>query len=251
MPEALSAALAHEELALLAGVVFVAGLVRGFAGFGTALIYLPVAGALLSPVWAILTVVIFDLFGPALILRRALRDAQPGDLMRLVLGCVVGLPVGLALLFALSPDFFRLTVSMLSVGMVVALILGVRYRGRLSPGLLVGTGTASGFLGGVAGIPGPPVILLYMASPLSAATVRGTITAFLFFYDLMILGLLLGAGRMTAEPVWIGLILAVPNALGNLTGAAIFRPGHDRVYRAVAYAIITASALTGLSALNG
>lgn len=255
MPETLAAALAsalsHEGLALLAVTVFVAGLVRGFAGFGTALVYLPIAATVLEPVWAIITVVIFDLVGPALILPRALRDGHPRDLLRLLLGCAVGLPIGLALLFVLAPDVFRYGVSAVSLAMLVALVFGLRYRGVLTRPLVFGTGAASGFLGGVAGIPGPPVILLYMASPHPAKVIRGNTTSYLFFYDVLILGIFLVAGRLQWEPVILGAVLAVPNALGNLAGAAIFHPDHERAYRAVAYVIIAAAALTGLPLWNG
>jgi len=251
MPEALAGALSHEGLALLAVTVFVAGLVRGFAGFGTALVYLPIAATVLSPVWAIITVVIFDLVGPGLILRRALRDGHPRDLMRLLAGCVVGLPIGLALLFAIAPEMFRYGVSAVSLLMLGALVLGLRYRGVLSKPMIYGTGAISGVLGGVAGIPGPPVILLYMASPHAAKVIRGNTTSYLFFYDVLILGLFLITGKMQLEPVILGAVLAVPNALGNLAGAAIFRPGYERAYRAVAYMIIAASAIVGLPFWNG
>lgn len=255
MPETLAAALAlalsHEGLALLVGTVFVAGLVRGFAGFGTALIYLPVAATVLEPVWAIITVVIFDLVGPALILPRALRDGHPRDLMRLLLGCAVGLPAGMALLFVIAPDVFRYGVSIVSLMMLGALIFGLRYRGVLTRPLVYGTGAASGFLGGVAGIPGPPVILLYMASPHAAPVIRGNVTSYLFFYDVLILGMFFLLGRMQLEPMILGVVLAVPNALGNLAGAAIFRPGKERAYRGAAYVIIAVSALSGLPLFEG
>ncbi|MGV6812526.1 MAG: sulfite exporter TauE/SafE family protein [Brevirhabdus sp.] len=251
MPEPLAAALAHDGLALLAVTVFVAGLVRGFAGFGTALVYLPVAASVLEPVWAIITVVIFDLVGPALILPRALRDGHPRDLMRLLAGCAIGLPIGLALLFVMAPDLFRYAVSIVSLLMLAALLLGLRYKGVLSKRMIYGTGFGAGVLGGVAGVPGPPVILLYMASPHPARVVRGNTTSFLFFYDVMILAFFLAAGRMQLEPVILGAVLAVPNALGNLAGAAIFRPGHERSYRAAAYFIIAVSAISGLPLLDG
>ena len=64
MPEALAAALATPGLPWLAAAVFVAGMVRGFAGFGTAMVYLPVAGQILSPFEALTTLVVMDMIGP-------------------------------------------------------------------------------------------------------------------------------------------------------------------------------------------
>lgn len=53
MNEAVQAALATDGLIWLTIGVIVAGLVRGFSGFGTAMICMPVAGAVLSPVGAL------------------------------------------------------------------------------------------------------------------------------------------------------------------------------------------------------
>jgi hypothetical protein len=47
-------------------------------------------------------------------------------------------------------------------------------------------------------------------------------------------------------PVILGLILALPVMLANMAGAAIFRPERERIYRAAAYVIIAAAAISGL-----
>jgi uncharacterized membrane protein YfcA len=112
--------------------------------------------------------------------------------------------------------------------------------------MVMGTGGAAGFLGGVAGLPGPPVILLYMASPNPVQVVRASIMAYLFFYDIVLMSVLAVQGDLMPVPAVLGLSMALPNLLGNLLGAAIFRPELDRIYRAVAYSIIAISALSGL-----
>lgn len=43
-----------------------------------------------------------------------------------------------------------------------------------------------------------------------------------------------------------GLGLAVPYLLANLAGTAMFNPNQEATYRKVAYAVIAASALSGL-----
>ena len=50
MPEILSEALALPGLWLLILGALVAGIVRGFSGFGTAMIYLPIAAQVMPPI---------------------------------------------------------------------------------------------------------------------------------------------------------------------------------------------------------
>ena len=239
-------ALAIPAVAWVFMAAFLAGVVRGFAGFGTAMIFLPIASQVLEPVWAVTVLIVMDVIGPLPAIPRALRDGHPKDLMRLVLGTVVALPLGLAVLFAADPGIFKLAVSVVSLVLLVILISGIRYRGPMHPPLIYGTGLLAGFLGGSVAIPGPPVILLYMASTHPAQVIRANNTAFLFCYDvLMLIGFLI-LGRMGGVPMVLGLIAALPYLAGNLAGGWIFRPGYERVYRWVAYAIILGSALSGL-----
>lgn len=246
MPDALDAALSHPGLGWLLGAALIAGLVRGFSGFGTALIYMPVAAQVLDPVWAIVTVLVLDLAGPLPNLPVAARSANWRDLSWLWLGTLLLLPVGLMVLIRVDPSVFRIAVGVVALVTVASLALGLRYRGSPGPGPVIGTGGLAGFLGGVSGIPGPPVILLYMAGAHPAAVIRASTMIYLFGYDLL-LGAMLGIkGILSAVPVAIGVLLAVPNVAGTAIGAALFRPGRERVYRGVAYAIIAASALSAL-----
>lgn len=234
------------ELLFLAAAAFVAALVRGFSGFGSGLIYLPLAAQVLSPFQAITTMVIFDLLGPLPIMRRAIRDCETPDLLRLITGLVIALPIGLFTLTLVAPEVFRYTVSLIALFVVGCLVFGLRYRGQLTPPLVYGTGGLSGFLQGVAGIPGPPVILLYMASSLPTQVIRANMFMFLFLTDVVLLPALALFGRLDASAVVLGLLLIIPNLAGSLTGSWLFRPAYEHTYRGVAYAIITAAAVSGL-----
>ena len=41
-----------------------AGLVRGFSGFGTAMVFIPIAGQVLSPIATLTVLFVMDLIGP-------------------------------------------------------------------------------------------------------------------------------------------------------------------------------------------
>ena len=238
------------EAALLASAAFVAGLVRGFSGFGTALVYLPLAGQVLSPFAALTSMVVFDLLGPLPNLRRALRDGEPADILRLLAGLAVALPLGLWLLTRSDPTLFRYAVSLGALALVACLVSGLRYRGRLTPPLVYGTGGLAGLLQGIAGLPGPPVILFYMASTRPAAAVRANTLLCLLVTNLAMLAGLASFGRLEGGAVALGAALILPNLAGNVLGARLFRPERETLYRRVAYAVIAASAVSGLPLLD-
>ena len=233
-------------LAVLFFAAFLGGIVRGFSGFGTALIFLPIATPYLGPFGALIGLTIMDIFGPLPNLRQAWREVDRGDLTRLVVGCTLILPVGLWVLTQVNADVFRYAVSLLALAMLAILILGLRYHGAVSRAMVAGIGGAAGFLGGVAGLPGPAVILFYMSRPLPVAVIRATILLFLFAFDFLLLGYMTGMGRITWAAVLLGFVLAIPNLIGNWLGGRLFRPEYEHLYRAAAYVAIAAAALSGL-----
>ncbi len=246
MPETLAAALDTPGLWWIAAAALIAGMVRGFSGFGTAMIYLPVAAQFVPPVWAIVTLTIMDVFGPLPNVPRAWRAAHRRDLLRLAIGAAAILPLGLMLLAVIRPETYRFAVSGLSLFLLLCLIFGLRWRGNLRPPLVYGIGGLSGFSGGLAGLPGPPVILTYMASPHPPEVIQANTLLHLFVFEFLILGMIALRGELGWTPVLIGVMMIVPNMAGNVLGARIFHPGREKVYRNVAYAVIAVSAVMGL-----
>ncbi len=246
MPEAIAAALAVDGIWLLFLAALIAGVVRGFAGFGTAMIFLPMAAQVLSPFEVLTVLVIMDLTGPLIHVPRALKDGHPADVVRLGLGAAIAVPLGVWVLSLAEPEVFRWGVSIVALVLLTLLVLGVRYRGVLTKPMMFGTGLLGGFLGGSVGLPGPPVIMLYMASTLPPSAIRANNTLYLILADVLILTVLAVRGFLVASAVAIGIIAIVPYTLGNWIGAKIFRPEAEKAYRLAAYAIIAVSALHGL-----
>ena len=246
MPEAIAAALAVDGIWLLFLAALIAGVVRGFAGFGTAMIFLPMAAQVLSPFEVLTVLVIMDLTGPLIHVPRALKDGHPADVVRLGLGAAIAVPLGVRVLSLAEPEVFRWGVSIVALVLLTLLVLGVRYRGVLTKPMMFGTGLLGGFLGGSVGLPGPPVIMLYMASTLPPSAIRANNTLYLILADVLILTVLAVRGFLVASAVAIGIIAIVPYTLGNWIGAKIFRPEAEKAYRLAAYAIIAVSALHGL-----
>lgn len=240
------ASLSGAQIGWLIIAAFGAGLVRGFTGFGSGLVFMPVAAQILPPFSALLAMTLMDIVGPLPNAGSAWRQVNRGDLYRLILGCLCALPLGLWLLTQVSPEVFQISVSLTALGMLAILALGLRYRGEVGNRTVTGIGAGAGFIGGMAGLPGPPVILFYLSRPLPVPVIRATILLFLMAYDLMLMGVMAAFGRLVLPMALLGLALAVPNMLGNLIGAALFQPRYERYYRAAAYSLIAIAALSAL-----
>ncbi|MFD2738848.1 sulfite exporter TauE/SafE family protein [Sulfitobacter aestuarii] len=251
MPDALGAAFQTEGLIWLVLIVCIAGLVRGFAGFGSGMIIMPVASSVLSPVEAVIFLTATELLGPLPNLPGAIRDGRAREVGLLLLGAVFVLPLGIWFLAHVAPELFGWFISVAVLAMLALLISGWRFRGRLSRPLVIATGGIGGFMTGFAGIPGPPVILLYMASRLPIAVIRANFLLYLLAIDTVLFGVLWLNDLLNWHIFLLGLLVGVPNLIANFLGGLMFDPKAEGRFRAVAYAIIACSALLGLPLWKG
>ncbi|MFC6584847.1 TSUP family transporter [Sulfitobacter aestuariivivens] len=129
MPDIILEAFAIEGLGWLVLAVIAAGLVRGFSGFGSAMIIMPVASSVLSPVEAVIFLVATELLGPLPNLRGALREGEVRDVGLLMLGVVIALPFGLWYLSSVDPVIFGWMVSCCVIGLLVLVMMGWRFKG--------------------------------------------------------------------------------------------------------------------------
>ncbi len=251
MPDAILSALSTEGLIWLILAVFIAGLVRGFAGFGSAMIIMPVASSVLTPIEAIIFLISTEILGPLPNLSAAWRDGRPADVGLLMIGAVLALPIGLFCLSLIDPLVFGWIISISVLVLLVLIISGWRYNGVLTRKLTILTGAVGGFLTGFAGIAGPPVIMLYMASRLPAAVIRANFLLYLLAIDLILFPVLWLSGLMVWKIALLGLLVGIPNLIANMIGARLFDPAAERVFRTVAYIVVGSSAIIGLPLWKG
>jgi uncharacterized membrane protein YfcA len=152
-------ALAQPGAVWLGLAALLAGFVRGFAGFGSGLVFMPVAATVLPPAQAVVALVVMDVLGPIPNVPGALRADDVREIGRLAAGMAFGQPLGLAALIWIAPETFRWGVSLMALATVAALLAGWSWRGRRGGAATAGAGFLSGIVGGATGLPGPPVIL--------------------------------------------------------------------------------------------
>lgn len=142
-----------------------AAFVRGLAGFGMAILLVPLIGLVIPPGEA---VVVSNMLGLLIGLVGARKVWNEGDKSAGVIGSLAMLltPVGLVVLFATPPGIARVLIALVAIGAFGLVLLPTRpvhAPGRLETGL---TGAAAGLLTGFAGMPGPPVVPYYLRRPI-------------------------------------------------------------------------------------
>ena len=229
---------------LIAAVVaFVAGMVRGFAGFGAAMLMTPVFSALYGPTVGVALCLLLEIAVALPLLPRVMRMVDWRGIGLLVLAAAVAAPAGNILLTSIDPAPMRWLISAIVLGTVALLASGWRYHGKPVLAATLGAGAASGFLNGLSGMAGPPIAFYYLASQSSAAQVRANLTTYFVFVDLAALAVFAARGLIDGSTGLTGLLLAPAVILGGLAGERLFPLASDRFYRRLALALLVAVAI--------
>jgi hypothetical protein len=193
--------------ALSIAACLVAGVVRGFTGFGLALIVVTAVSVLAAPAEIVPIAVILDLFAGIRMISHVHKDVDRPGVVLMTLGAIPMIPLGVWLLSAVHEDHMRLSIGIVVLTASLAIAAGLGLKRPPGRFLKVITGCAVGLMTGAAGIPGPPVILLYLSSPLPPAMLRATAVAIFLVTDTMVLILLAIKGLLTIEVLLHCLIL--------------------------------------------
>ncbi len=246
MPEALLAALETPGLIYLILAGTAAAIVYGFAGFGSALVFTPVAIVFVDPVTAIAGFALSSLGSMISVLPGAWREADRRASLTILAAAIAFLPLGVLVLRITDPFYIRVSVSLLVAATLVLLMTGWRYEQK--PGLKswIAVGSGVGFLGGSTGLNGPLLILFQLGGQDAVARTRANTIVVLTLSGFAILPVMALQGVLTAERLWIGAILVPTYAVGGFIGRSLFDPDRAGLYRRVAYAIIGIAALVGL-----
>ena len=246
MPDALVQALATPGLEWVMIASLLAGLVYGFAGFGSALVFMPLAVIFLAPPLAIAAFSLSALASLFTVIPKAWTVADRRQTLLMVAMSLVTMPLGIALLRFTPEVTIRTAVCILTLVTLAALLAGWKVPLKGGMALRAGVGGLAGITGGSTGLNGPPVILFNLGSDQPVAVTRGNLACFLTFNSLCMMPMLWLQGLINAEAIWLGAILLAPYALGTWGGARIFRPEAAGFYKTAAYVLIGAAGIMGL-----
>lgn len=246
MPDWLPEGVSALGLVVLLITVFVAGVVYGFAGFGAALLFLPVAARVVPLEVAIASFNVSAIASLFTVVPRAWGEVdRPAMVLQVAMACLFAI-AGIWVLRTADLTVLRWAVIALIGLTLLALISGWRLRAEPTMRTRGVVGAAAGFLGGATGLLGPAVVIFQLAGKDSAARNRATTLVFLTVTSILLLPLMAAQGVVTWAVVPLGLLMLVPYGVGTWVGRLLFRPEFERLYRVAAYLFIAAAMVMGL-----
>lgn len=231
------------EWAACALVMAAASLVMGLAGFGIALVAMAFLPYFMPPATAIAVLTIYTIVFVIAIFVPVRRHLTPRGVAYLLAGTVLGTPLGVWILVAVSGSTLNRIIGAVLV-VVVLLEWAGRYPERLTGrwwGL--GAGFAAGVTGGAVGMPGPPVVVYSTMQGWSPQTIKANLQVFFFVNQAVILAGYWRAGLLTPDVWRLSVSFALPAAAGTVVGILLFKHVDHASFRRVVFAVLLVSGL--------
>ncbi len=235
----------------LCAIAFLSATARGFSGFGSALIFMPLASSVAGPRLVAALLLVIDFISAAPLVPNAWREADRKATAVIVAGALVGVPIGTYFLSRLDPITTRWIISGFVTALLVLLLSGWRYRGRDYPALSITVGCVSGFCSGLAQTGGPPIVGYQLGRPIPSKIARANILLFFGASDFFSVVSYALSGLITWDSLKLSLLIGPIYALGVAFGASLFGRASESVFRSICYALIAMSVIFGLPALDG
>ncbi len=236
-----------EEIGLAAVfVTLIAGLMRGFAGFGSAMFMAPLFAVIFGSAEMVVTVVAMELGVSLQLFPAARRACQWRIVGPMSVAACLCMPLGLWLLTGVDRTVIAKAVSLIVLAFVIVLASGWSFRGEKGPAGAAFVGALSGTMMATTSVGGPPVLLYLLAGRDPPETGRANIITYYLLTHVVLIAMFIVTGTVGVAALLRAAILFPFMVAGAWLGGRMFHLADARVFRRVALAILAAAGVFGL-----
>ena len=223
------------EIYFVVFIVFIASVIRGFNGFGFSATCISGFSFILPAIEIVPIILALEVIISIFMVPYIWSKIDWKFVFRILLGIIIGSPIGLYLLKHLNPETTHLSVCLLVIFFSILLMKGYSNQEINNNYGKIFTGMISGTLNGLTTLGGMPVALFLLITSIQPAVIRGSLAALFFLTDIyaFILSFLADIVDMTTIYRAVPLIVILP--IGVFIGNNFFVKSKEETYRKVVF----------------
>ena len=212
-------------------VIISSGFIRGFLGFGSGLITIPILSFIYSPIFAVVFNIIIEIPTTIYLTFIGIKNCRFREISPMFFSMIIMIPIGTIFLISIDEKIIKIFMSILVIFFVLLIASGWRLKSTVTKYVLILGGTISGLMQGSTGMGGPPFATILLSKGDSDEVTRGNILIMsagivfstiisMYFFKLFSFELLLTG--MVASPIYI-LVSYIGSLFFNSSGKKYFR----------------------------
>jgi uncharacterized membrane protein YfcA len=222
----------------LSAIIFTASIVRGFTGFGLALVAVPLIQFIIPVTDTAVFIAIINMIFSLIYYRRSRELVREQPLGRMALFTGIGVAAGTLILKYINPAYIQIGWGLLIIIIVLALARGFNFRISSDASAMTFSGLFGGLLAGATGITGPPVAIILSAMKTPKEKFNAVISVFILFAVSYALLFYLISGLVHPETALLALC-SVPALIAGLrTGDILVSRISQKTFTNVVYIVL-------------
>ena len=160
---------------LIALVVIFSGFLRGFIGFGSGLLMIPILSYFYSPVFAMVFNIVIEIPATIYLTFVGIKKSNLREITPMMFTMMLTIPFGTIFLVSVDEQIIRTLMSLLLIFFVILIATGWRIKSTITKYVLVLGGAISGLMQGATGMGGPPYVTVLLSKNDSDDVARANI----------------------------------------------------------------------------
>ena len=233
---------------LIALVVIFSGFLRGFIGFGSGLLMIPILSFFYSPIFAMVFNIVIEIPATIYLTFVGIKKSNLREITPMMFTMMLTIPFGTIFLVSVDEQIIRTLMSLLLIFFVILIATGWRIKSTITKYVLVLGGAISGLMQGATGMGGPPYVTVLLSKNDSDDVARANILVITSGLVISAIISLYYFGLFTKDILLTGAISAPIYVFATYIGTKFFNYSGNKYFR---NSSLIALGVVGLATLIG
>ena len=237
-----------ENYFLIALIIIFSGFLRGFIGFGSGLLMIPILSFFYSPIFAMVFNIVIEIPATIYLTFVGIKKSNLREITPMMFTMMLTIPFGTIFLVSVDEQIIKTLMSLLLIFFVILIATGWRIKSTITKYVLVLGGAISGLMQGATGMGGPPYVTVLLSKNDSDDVARANILVITSGLVISAIISLYYFGLFTKDILLTGAISAPIYVFATYIGTKFFNYSGNKYFR---NSSLIALGVVGLATLIG
>ena len=233
---------------LIVVVVVFSGLLRGFIGFGSGLLMVPILSYFYSPIFAMVFNIVIEIPATIYLTFVGAKKCNFKEISPMMFTMMLTIPFGTVFLVSIDEQVIKILMSILLIFFVILIAIGWRIKATITRYVLVLGGIISGLMQGATGMGGPPYVTVLLSKNDSDEVARANILVITSGLVISAIISLYYFGLFTKNIFLTGIVIAPIYVFSTYLGSKFFNHSGNKYFR---NSSLIALGIVGIATLIG
>ena len=233
---------------LIVIVVVLSGFLRGFIGFGSGLLMVPILSYFYSPIFAMVFNIVIEIPATIYLTFVGAKKCNFKEISPMMFTMMLTIPFGTVFLVSIDEQVIKILMSILLIFFVILIAIGWRIKATITRYVLVLGGIISGLMQGATGMGGPPYVTVLLSKNDSDEVARANILVITSGLVISAIISLYYFGLFTKNIFLTGIVTAPIYVFSTYLGSKFFNHSGNKYFR---NSSLIALGIVGIATLIG